>query len=94
MLLKLQIYVEKIENSDTDEKAPNTDSYRLVKRCLEDPLLDSKLAFFITIANDMEPFLREFQTDAPMLPFLHSGVSIILILWNVLLRKRSWKRPL
>jgi len=41
-------------------------------------LLRAKLAFFKSLAADVEPFLREFQSDAPLVPFLHSALCQML----------------
>lgn len=37
---------------------------------LGDPLIGSKLEFFASVAKDIEPFLRKYQSDRPMIPFL------------------------
>lgn len=38
---------------------------------LEDKLLEAKLCFFIVLANEVEPFLRKFQTDKPVSLFVY-----------------------
>ena len=38
-------------------------------------MLSPKLAFFISSAGCVEPFLREFQCDAPMAPFLFDELT-------------------
>ncbi|KAJ8670793.1 hypothetical protein QAD02_002052 [Eretmocerus hayati] len=50
----------------------------IINDILQDGLLRSKLAFFQTIGSDVEPFLREFQTSAPMVPFLHTQLNTII----------------
>jgi hypothetical protein len=39
---------------------------------MKDPLLKAKLAAFKCIASDLEPFLRRFQGQQPLVPFLYS----------------------
>lgn len=41
-------------------------------------MIRAKLVFFITVANLVEPFLNEFQTDAPMAPFLYEDLKFLL----------------
>lgn len=45
-----------------------------VKNGVNDPLMLPKLAFFKTIASDLEPFLRRFQADKPLGPYLYSAL--------------------
>ena len=44
-------------------------SYINLKNGLNDPLIHAKLNFFRYGAYVIEPFLRKFQTDKPMVPF-------------------------
>ena len=48
---------------------------KIIVKYIKDPLLCAKLAFFKFLASDVEPFLREFQSDTPLVPFLHSALS-------------------
>lgn len=41
-------------------------------------MMGAKLAFFVSISSLLEPFLKEFQCDAPMAPFLHKELTIML----------------
>ena len=54
----------------TPKNAQQTASYATIKEACEDPLTVTKLAFFISVAKQLQPFLLKFQTDAPMAPFL------------------------
>jgi len=49
---------------------PKTKSFDTVKQCVADPLLAGKLSFYLSLANQVNPFLTAYQTDKPMLPFL------------------------
>ncbi len=43
-----------------------------------DPLALAKLAFFSSVAVIFEPYLRKYQTAAPMMAFLHDDVAELL----------------
>ena len=40
-----------------------------------DPLLSAQLTFFKSLANGIEPFLKDFQSDDPLAPFLHNALT-------------------
>lgn len=54
-----------------NKTVPNCKSFETVASAIKDKLLRLKLAFFYSMASMLEPFLREFQTDEPMAPFLY-----------------------
>ena len=54
-------------------KIPSSASFATVKSAVHDILIVAKLQFFVSVATVMQPFLKMFQADAPMLPFLTSG---------------------
>jgi hypothetical protein len=60
------------------KKPPDTKSFDVVKKALADPLLIAKLSFFSSIAAPMETFLKKYQTDFPMIPFLGKDVGDLL----------------
>lgn len=76
MLPHLRAYVEGIMKNSKSQ--PISKSYETMKKMLSDPLLKAKLSFFISIVEELEPFLKEFQTDAPMLPFLYEELETLL----------------
>lgn len=41
-----------------------------ISKFFEDKLITAKLAFFISLADDLEPFLREFQSDSPTIFYM------------------------
>ncbi|KAH6933564.1 hypothetical protein HPB50_016336 [Hyalomma asiaticum] len=59
-------------------KRPTCSSYKVVEEAVSDELLSAKLAFALSIAEELEPFLREFQADKPMIPFLSAALESIL----------------
>lgn len=53
-------------------------SFATVVEAMKDPFLAAKLHFFSSLASQFEPFLRRFQHEKPMIPFLH-GFLISLV---------------
>ncbi|XP_059169593.1 uncharacterized protein LOC131951256 [Physella acuta] len=54
---------------------PKTESFEIVKAAIkQDKFLQAKLAFFVSICRQIEPFLKDYQTDRPMLPFMYSDL--------------------
>lgn len=75
LIPNLKTFVEGVER---EKMAPSNKSYELIKLFLKDNLLSAKLAFFSTVANEMEGFLKEYQADKPLIPFLHGDLSVLL----------------
>ena len=42
---------------------------------IHDPLLASKLKFFDMVSGKVNSFLRGFQTDAPVIPFMADAIG-------------------
>lgn len=53
-------------------------SYCVVETAIRDPLLFEKLTFMLGIAEELQMFLTQFQTDSPMLPFPGTAVENLL----------------
>ena len=51
-------------------KRPKSESFLNVQEAVKDSLKSLKLYFFSFIASLMEPYLRAYQTDKPMIPFM------------------------
>ena len=50
--------------------------YQSVKKAInEDKLLKAKHLFWISLAQDFQPFLKMYQTEKPMVPFLASDLQ-------------------
>ena len=68
----LKIYVEAAEDprnkSVTNPK--NSQPFNVVKAFVQDPLAKAKLGCFISYSKQFENFLRKYQTDRPMAPYL------------------------
>ncbi|KMQ92372.1 hypothetical protein RF55_7647 [Lasius niger] len=67
-----------VEGVRQDKIEPTCKSFSIVAKFIQDPSLCAKLAFFKSLASDVEPFLREFQSDAPLVPILHSALCQML----------------
>ncbi|KAH8034074.1 hypothetical protein HPB51_019429 [Rhipicephalus microplus] len=67
-----------VEGSVKAKKQPTCSSYSAVANAVRDQLLPVKLAFMLSICEELEPFLAEFQTDNPMVPFISTALHNIL----------------
>lgn len=52
-------------------KRPNSNSYSNLKSAVFDDLMLAKLQFFSYVASKVEPYLKVYQTDNPMIPFMY-----------------------
>ena len=57
---------------------PKSKSYMNVKDVIGDVLYPAKLSFFSCVAGLMQPFVLRYQTDNPMIPFLHDDLFSLL----------------
>lgn len=57
---------------------PSCKSYQIVSSYIKDDLLLPKLTFFETMAVIIEPFIVEFQGEAPLAPFLYESIKNLL----------------
>jgi hypothetical protein len=59
---------------------PTVDSFSLVSEAiLKDQYLEAKINLFGSLATQFEPFLRRFQHDKPMMPFLFDYIFVLLL---------------
>ena len=80
-------------------KRPKCKSYETLKVAFDDHLMIPKLQFFNYVANIVEPFLRKYQTDQPMVPFLFFDLKDtvtklfeIIIKPEVLEKCKTWSK--
>lgn len=66
------------EGVKKEKNLPKCKSFETVVAFVADPLLCPKLASFKSLASEVEPFLREFQSDTPLVPFLHTSLSLTM----------------
>ena len=57
---------------------PINSSFNVVCKALNDPLLKAKLHFFICIARQLQPYMKLYLSDSPMIPFLSSDISVLV----------------
>ena len=56
-------------------KQPKCKSYEVLKGAVKDPLVVAKLNFFSFLAGHLLPYLTSYQSQKPMIPFLHSDLQ-------------------
>ena len=59
-------------------KQPLCQSFDDVKEAVTDPLSEAKIAFFSFICFLVEPYLKIFQADKPMVSFIYSELKSLL----------------
>ena len=72
MLPLMKTYVEKVA------KKPVVESFDIVSDARKHPFFESRLEFFKSVAIQLEPFLRKFQSSKPMAPFLYEEILGLL----------------
>ncbi|XP_041775449.1 uncharacterized protein LOC121595491 [Anopheles merus] len=90
MIPYLKVYVAAVKNQRDKKLKEGHHSFKrsfaavaqsrpfaVIEKTISDEMLSPKLAFFISSAGCVEPFLREFQCDAPMAPFLFDELTSI-----------------
>lgn len=55
-------------------KQPSSKSYLDVKKACDDPMYTAKLSFFSFFASISQPYLLQYQTDKPMIPFMYDDL--------------------
>ncbi len=59
---------------DSFKKHPKLKSFESLKEVVKSCLFIPQAQFFLSVAREFEPFLQEFQGDAPLLPFLAEDI--------------------
>lgn len=65
---QVMTYVEKVESKKFPK--PSSKSYEVISSWMKDKLIRVKLEIFKLIACHLQKFLKQYQTDRPMVPFL------------------------
>lgn len=76
ILPALKIYIDAAKERKITE--PSTNSFKKADAIVHDELFPAKLQFFLMVAREITPFLKLYQTDRPMLPFLCSDLTNVL----------------
>lgn len=69
----LKQYVEGVKKA-----APDSNNFTQVIKFIDDAFLLAKLQFMLTVTTELEPFLRFFQCNKPLLPFLYADLMSML----------------
>ena len=72
------VYVKAVSVKRNDYTEPSSKSYRVVKDAVADKLMLSRLAAFMSIATQLQPYLTAFQSDNPLMPFVCGELSSIV----------------
>ena len=59
-------------------KIPKTTEFITLQEAIQDPLTTAKLQFFITQAQLLKPYLKKYQSESPMMPFMAEDLYNIL----------------
>ena len=59
-------------------KCPNSKTYVNIKTSLDDPLIIVKLPFLSYVAGIVEPFMKPFQTNKPIILFVFFELETII----------------
>lgn len=62
----------------TEKKPPQTKNYAVVKQFLNDKFLEPKLLFMQSVALELEPFLKMFQSNKPLLPLMYNELYTVM----------------
>lgn len=76
ILPSLKTYISAAKTKQITE--PCTKSFKKAEAIVHDDLFPAKLSFFLMVAREVTPFLKLYQTDKPMLPFMCSDLTSIL----------------
>jgi hypothetical protein len=76
LLPKLQMYVDAVKGKKIKE--PTNKSFKELEGILCDNLFTARMNFFLLVAREVEPFLKLYQTDKPMVPFLCADLTNLI----------------
>lgn len=57
---------------------PGTASFDTIAAALKGPLILAKLQFYMALARTFNPFLKKYQTDEPVMPFLGKDLAELI----------------
>ena len=73
----IEKFVRKI-GEGPKSKIPKTTELITLQEAIQDPLTTAKLQFFITQAQLLKPYLKKYQSESPMMPFMAEDLYNIL----------------
>ena len=57
---------------------PDSKSYNVVVKPVNDQITVAKLSLFICVAGILKPYLKKYQTDMPMIPYMYDDLQKII----------------
>lgn len=66
--------VDKFVKSDSTT-LPKTKPVENITKYISDPFLKCRLSFYRSVSVDCEPFLRKYQANDPLIPFLYDDLT-------------------
>ncbi|XP_071963464.1 uncharacterized protein [Antedon mediterranea] len=72
----LKTYIKQVTEKKIND--PKTKSYDTLKAASVDLFTVPRMHFFVMVATQMETFLKKYQTDQPMIPFLEKDLVACL----------------
>lgn len=79
--LKIYDHIAKFVKEYTEKDNKNL---QYLREAVQNPLLKAKLSAFRSILSDVEPFLRRFQSQKPMVPYLFTSLEELMK--NIMMR--------
>jgi len=90
MLQHLKKYKEGLER---DKK--KILSYKVVEESLNEKFMPVRLASFCYVSNLIEPFLKKFQNNVPLAPYLYNDLTMLLVdLMNIFVKKEILEKEI
>ena len=76
MLPQLKKFIEAVESKKVS--ITKSKSYTVLSTDMKNmKVLNARLQFFVSVCNELEPFLKEFQGNEPLVPFLYDRLRSI-----------------
>ena len=86
----MEKFVEHVQKPEHVKAQPQTASFKIVAKVVQKRSLKRcQLKFVYSIAMQLQPFLKKFQSDAPLVPFLAEDLAKLLHSVMVLFINRS-----
>ena len=68
----------KFWNKLPKSKQPSSKSYMAIKNRVNEKLITAKLSFLSFVASLVESFLKKYQCDKPMIPFMYTDLKSLI----------------
>lgn len=64
------LYIQSFKTGDKQKNKPSINSFCVIEKAADDVYTLAEFHFLLSVANQIEPYLKQFQSDTPMLPFV------------------------